>query len=1142
MSLRLKAWLVFLAAMSVVVGGVLWLLDATLLASFARFEEGQVRRDAERLVHAIQAEAGHLDTVATDWAQWDDSYEYMESGSPDYAESNLGESTFQTLGLSVLAYVRPSGEIVYGQQYYRTSEELVPLPETTAGMLAAEAASDHFRPIERGVRGLCRLQGVTNLVAARRILRGDGSGPSRGLLVMCRPFDREMVAHLAQALDLDVSIQPIPVTESTSTASHVPFLRDSGSRITILPPGPETIAAEVELVDIHGAPALALQIVEPRTITDTGEAVSRLVSVSLLAALILAGLAAQLILERGVLRRLAALDGDLQRVAATRDLSLRVGARGSDEVARLARGINATLGALEAAEATLRDSEERYRAIVEERTEFICRWRPDGTIIFANQPLYELLAVAPGEPIHQHFPNLAAPEQAGRHPVGLDPTPAGPAGEFVHGVTTRQGVTRWIQWHTVALSSANGEPQEYQSVGRDITEQRITQERLRDAERRASEELGAPAEIALLTDPGGSILAATEATAARLERGVSNVRDSHVEDLLGTEGAHEWRFKVEAATSARASVRWDGTIGGRTFELVVLPAIDDQGRVRRYATIGRDVTDQRRAEVAERRLAAASARRTVLEGVARDLEAQARSGQAVLDRFADLTAAETTSLCAIYLLASDGQRLLPVTLRSSSTETAHRLAHRRPLRARRCSRGPVCDAVAAMEPLELAGEPAREVVSALLPEVEPFLSHLGPLFVRLTPIVVAGRAAGLLAAVREVAGTPYSDEDHEFLDEIAGRAALAIGQVTLYDELQYELRERARVEEALRDARRVFLEVSRSMRGVLWIREVQSNSITYVSPGWEHVWGQSSDSLYRDAALLLAGVHPDDRPAVAADLVAARPTPDRVMEFRVVRPDGEVRWVVARQVHLAGSDASQDKVFGMAEDVTERKSVEERSRQLDAKLRQLARRLDEAREEERRELATWIHDEIGQMLTALRLDLAWIHKRIPEADEETLAAVTEMEQLIDRNVNAVQRVATELRPTMIDDFGLAATIEWELERFERRTGILCTLEVTAASAPVRPAAAHVFYQVFREALTNVARHADATEVTVMLGQDPDGTVTLSVADDGRGIRDSDLSGLGILGMRERVSAASGRLEVSPGDSGGTTITVKIPPK
>ncbi len=1142
MSLRLKAWLVFLAAMAVVVGAVLWLLNATLLASFARFEEIQVRRDAERLVHSVQAEASHLETVVADWAEWDDSYEYMSTGSTAYVDSNLGADTYQTLGLSLLAYVKPSGEIVHGHLYDNETTRLLPIPAGTLAMLASEAATGHLDPGETGVRGICRQGDSTHLVAARHIVRGDGSGPSRGLLVMCRPLDHHMVAHLAEALDLEVSVQASASATTAPSMSQPSFLRDGGSRIEVLPPEPEFITARVELPDIHGMPALALHIVEPRTITETGRSVTRVVSVSLLIALILAGLAVQLVLERGVLARLSSLDADLLRVAETRDLSLRVGERGRDEVARLARGINATLSALESAEGTLRDSEERYRAIVEEQTELICRWRPDGTLVFANRAFHELLGDGAKGALGRRFPGLESREPAGVSVASGNVMPTCLSGEFVQQVAVAEGPPRWIQWHTVPLASVSGDVIEYQSVGRDTTEQRATADALREAERDACEALGGPAEIGLLTDLGGQVLATNEATAARLERAGLTSRDLRVDHLLGNAGALDWRRKAEQAAATQTPVRWDSEVRGRTFDLIARPSATGPGRVDRLATVGRDVTDQRRAEVAERRLAAAAARRAILESVARDLEAKPRSGQAVLERLDELAAAETASLCAIHILAADGDRLLPVTLKSSLPETSERLARRRPLRARPCGRGSVCDAIAVMEPLELAGETARSAFSALMPEVEPFLGHLPSFFMRLTPIVVAGRAAGLLTAVREAGEAPHSAEDREFLDEIAARAALAVGQVTLYNQLQAELRERARVEDALRDARQVFLEASRSLRGVLWIRQAKDGRITYVSPGWEHVWGRRCDSLYADEGELLAGVHPDDREMVTPELTAIHPTADCVLEFRVVRPDGEVRWVVARQVFLAGAERAQDKVFGMAEDVTERKAVEDRSRRLDAQVRQLARRLDEAREEERHALATWIHDEIGQMLTALRLDLAWIRKRIPDSGPEVLAAVEEMEGLIDRNVAAVQRVATELRPTMLEDFGLPATIEWELDRFQRRTGIGTTLKVTPDGRPLPPPTANALYQVFREALTNVARHAGASAVSVDLDAPPHEGVVFSVSDDGRGIRDTEIAGLGIVGMRERVSAVGGRLEVSSGETGGTTITVRIPPK
>ncbi len=329
---------------------------------------------------------------------------------------------------------------------------------------------------------------------------------------------------------------------------------------------------------------------------------------------------------------------------------------------------------------------------------------------------------------------------------------------------------------------------------------------------------------------------------------------------------------------------------------------------------------------------------------------------------------------------------------------------------------------------------------------------------------------------------------------------------------------------------------------MVWIREAATGQVTYVSPGYEHVWGRSCESLYRDPTSLLDAVHPEDRVHVARAVGGdASPEPEAV-EFRVARADGPARWVVLRQVRLDGGSARSAKVFALAEDITEQKEAEAQSRRLEAQLRLLARRLDEAREEERRKLAIWIHDEIGQMLTALRLDLAWVLKRLPPRATEMRDALVEMDTLVAGKVGAVQQVSGELRPTLLEDLGLRAATEWLIRQFSRRTSITVDLTVEAEEGTIPPAVSLVLFRIVQEALTNIARHAGASRARITLGADAE-AIVLGIADNGRGVRPEEVTGpgaLGILGMRERALAWGGRLEILPEAGGGTLLTVTIP--
>ena len=212
------------------------------------------------------------------------------------------------------------------------------------------------------------------------------------------------------------------------------------------------------------------------------------------------------------------------------------------------------------------------------------------------------------------------------------------------------------------------------------------------------------------------------------------------------------------------------------------------------------------------------------------------------------------------------------------------------------------------------------------------------------------------------------------------------------------------------------------------------------------------------------------------------------------------------------------------------------------RLRDLASYLQAAREEERAHIAREIHDEFGQALSALNMDLSWLSKRLP-ADQPGLAEkASAMSDLIDSTIQTMRRVATELRPGLLDDLGLAATMEWQAQEFAERTGIDCDLYLSDEEIVLDRDLATAIFRIFQETLTNVARHAEATEVHVELEDRPDELV-LTVRDNGKGITESQLSdprSLGLMGIRERAHSWGGEVAFQGIPGQGTTVTVRIP--
>jgi len=230
-------------------------------------------------------------------------------------------------------------------------------------------------------------------------------------------------------------------------------------------------------------------------------------------------------------------------------------------------------------------------------------------------------------------------------------------------------------------------------------------------------------------------------------------------------------------------------------------------------------------------------------------------------------------------------------------------------------------------------------------------------------------------------------------------------------------------------------------------------------------------------------------------------------------------------------------------ELAERELSEKRMRASEENLRALAKHLQSVREEERIHIAREIHDELGQALTGLKFELNSFAKQF---ESDNADARNEKQQslnvAIDRIINSVRRIASGLRPEVLDEIGLAAAFDWQAREFQRRTGIRCHVNIPAQFADPDKDRSTALFRIFQELLTNVARHANATRVNVALSEG-EAALALCVEDNGRGIKETEVQSprsLGFLGLRERVLAFGGTIDVRGDEGKGTTVCVSIP--
>jgi PAS domain S-box-containing protein len=266
-------------------------------------------------------------------------------------------------------------------------------------------------------------------------------------------------------------------------------------------------------------------------------------------------------------------------------------------------------------------------------------------------------------------------------------------------------------------------------------------------------------------------------------------------------------------------------------------------------------------------------------------------------------------------------------------------------------------------------------------------------------------------------------------------------------------------------------------------------------------------------------------------------------DLMMTAQDGRRIVVSSRWALQWGKRDQAPRVLVINSDITQRKLGEESLVLQREQLRALAERLQWVREDDRKRVARDLHDQIGQILTAIKMDMTWMTRHLPASEDAVLARLMESIQLINNGVKAVRTICSGLRPGVLDDLGLAAAIEWQASEFASRNGIQCQVSVPPVDLHLDGDRATATFRIFQECMTNVIRHAQAKSVCVALVQEEE-NILLVVEDDGIGFSESGLSNtlgsLGLLGMKERAQFCGGDVQIASSPGKGTTVTVRVP--
>ncbi len=315
----------------------------------------------------------------------------------------------------------------------------------------------------------------------------------------------------------------------------------------------------------------------------------------------------------------------------------------------------------------------------------------------------------------------------------------------------------------------------------------------------------------------------------------------------------------------------------------------------------------------------------------------------------------------------------------------------------------------------------------------------------------------------------------------------------------------------------------------------------FVSEGCHSVLGIDARALQQKPEHLLQIIQEEDRPSYLESMQASAHTLTAWnWEGRVwIEGWNDIKWINLRAApqRLANGDVQWD---GLMTNITRGKLAELAILDSRRRLAELSAHVEQVKEEERTHIAREIHDVLGGNLTAVKMALAQLTRRLPR-DPALLERAQYVDQLVDRSIEDAHRISRDLRPSVLD-LGIVAAIGWQAKEFQAQMDIPCYVVATEEELDIPKEHATVLFRIFQEALTNIAKHSGATMVSVHLGANGN-FVTLEVSDNGRGLSNADRKkpkSFGLRGMQERVSALGGEMSVSAGMAGGCRVQARLP--
>ncbi len=505
MQLRKKTLLIVGAALICLILVLYATASTILLHDFHNLEAQYVRQDVARALDALDDDLSNLDTSAQDYAEWDDTYSFVNTRSQDFVKSNFVDSTFVYLRLNLLVVLDSKGETVFSKGFDLKSKTQTPIPESlkqhlTAALLDSGTDSGGVLPAKTGV---LTLPEATLLVSSKPILSSNAIGPPRGTLIVGRYFDNTEVELISRLTHLSVDFRlPSLHFQVESTSNYWPSAKTIANskqelenlkirisnlksvEILVEPLSKSLVAGYALIRDIRGKPGLMLRVEVDRVIYSQGQATLELFTLSILAVGLIFSAIALLLLEKLVLARLQDLSTSVSSITSNGDSALRVHVSGADELSSLAETINQMLEALGNSQVERNESEDRYRLMADNSTDMISRHNPKGIFVYVSPACNALLGYEPEELLGR-FPRDYF------HPEDLEKLAKAHTKVMALAVTytlsyrIRRKDGKYIWFETTSRTirdEVSGEVQEIIGVSRDISFRKQAEQELRESE------------------------------------------------------------------------------------------------------------------------------------------------------------------------------------------------------------------------------------------------------------------------------------------------------------------------------------------------------------------------------------------------------------------------------------------------------------------------------------------------------------------------------------------------------------------------------------------------------------------------------------------------------------------------------------